>query len=57
MAACVCTHVLTSQQLFDFPAGLRGGELVNDVQGSLTQSVSHSCTDATLDGSTEEKNG
>lgn len=43
------TRGLTSQQLFDLPAGLRGGELVNDVQGSLTQSVSHACTDTALE--------
>lgn len=49
-------HVLTSQQLFDLSAGLCGGELVNNVQGSLTQGVSHSCTDATLDGSGQEQN-
>ena len=51
----VCTDVLTSQQLLDLPAGLCGGELVNDVQGGLTQGVSHSCTDATLDGGGGEK--
>lgn len=40
----------TSQQLFDLSAGLRGGELVHDVQSSLAQGVSHSCADPTLDG-------
>lgn len=39
----------TSQQLFDLSAGLRGGELVHNVQGGLAQGVSHSCTDPTLD--------
>lgn len=48
MCGVWCVFVLTSQQLFDLPAGLCGGELVHDVQGSLTQSVSHTCTDATL---------
>ena len=47
---CRCTCVPTSQQLLDLSAGLCGGELVHDVQRGLTQSVSHSCTDAALEG-------
>jgi len=46
----VCACVLTPQQLLDFAAGLRGGELVDDVQGRLAQRVPHPRTDATLRG-------
>lgn len=49
MCVCVCTDELTPQQLFNLSAGLRGGELVNDVQRGLTHGVSHACTDAALD--------
>lgn len=43
------TDELTPQQLLNLSAGLRGGELVNNVQCCLTHGVSHACTDAALD--------
>lgn len=46
----VCADDLTPQQLFNLSAGLRGGELVNNVQSCLAHGVSHACTDAALDG-------
>lgn len=57
MCMCVCVYVckMTSEQLFDLPAGLGGGKLVNDVQGRLTQRVPHPSTDATLDTGGQEK--
>lgn len=39
----------TSQQLFDFPAGCGGGELVDNVQSRLVVRVAHVHVDARLD--------
>lgn len=43
----------TSQQLLDFPAGCRGGELVDDVQSCLVVCVAHVHIDARLDTKTQ----
>lgn len=45
--------ILTSEQLFDFPAGCGGGELVDDVQGCLVVSVTHVHVDARLHRQTQ----